>query len=154
MTGASCYPCAVMSSARKETVKALTARAGDSWCALPLSRVRRVVRRLKLFPLPGASDHVAGLAEIDGEPLVVLSLERLVGAPTGATSELPVTLLVESGAPGSGEVLGLIADEAGEIVHLDESQVVGPSRGLIRGEAHLEHGIVRLLDLARLGRTS
>ena len=133
-------------------VKALLARAGDHWCALPLPRVRRVVKTLKLYPLPGAGNEIAGLAEVDGEPLVVMSLERLIEAPAGAAAEFPITLLVEAGAESSAEVVGLVADEAGDIVRLDEGSIVGPPRGLVRGETRLERGLVRVLDLAALGR--
>lgn len=130
--------------------KALTLRAGDVWCALPLPRVLRVVKSLKLHPLPGAGPEIAGLAEVDGEPLVIFSLERLLGAPAGAAAEFPVTLLVEAG-PEMGEVVGLVADEAGDIVRLDATAIAGPARGLVRGEARLAHGLVRVLDLAALG---
>ncbi len=132
-------------------MKVLTARAGDHWCALPLTQVRRVMNALKLSTLPGASREVEGLAEVDGEPLVVLSLERLIDAPAGPTSEHPVTLLVECRPGNSDEVVGLAAEETGEIVRLDEAAVVGPARGLIRGEAHVEDRLVQVLDLTRLG---
>lgn len=130
--------------------KALTLRAGDAWCALPLPRVRRVIKSLKLHPLPGAGPEIAGLAEVDGEPLVILSLERLLDAPAGPAAEFPVTLLVEAG-PDMNEVVGLVADEAGDIVRLDAAAIAGPSRGLVRGEARHERGLVRVLDLSALG---
>lgn len=141
-------------SSDKARIKTLLTRAGDSWCALPLARVRRVIRALKLYPLPGAGEVVAGLAEVDGEPLVILSLERLLDAPAGASAEFPVTLLVESGAPGSAEVVGLAADEAGDIVVLDSAQIVGPPRGIVQGETQTDHGPVRFLDLSRMGTPS
>ncbi len=140
-----------MSSGRSDSLKALTARAGDYWCALPLARVRRVIRSLKLYPLPGSGEEVAGLAEVDGEPVVVLSLERLIEAPAGARTEFPVTLLVEVGAGNAHEVLGLAVDEAGDIVLLREASIIGPPRGLVRGETQVEKTVVRVLDPAELG---
>lgn len=133
-----------------EAFKALTVRAGDAWCAMPLPRVRRVIRSLKLHPLPGAGPEIAGLAEVDGEPLVILSLERLIEAPPGPAAEFPITLLVEVGG-AAREVVGLAADQPGDIVYLVGSAIAGPSRGLIRGEARLGRGLVRVLDLAALG---
>lgn len=142
---------------QRELTKALTLRAGDAWCALPLGRVRRLLTGLRLFPLPGAGPEIAGLAEVDGEPLVVLSLERLVDAPAGAAADHEVTVLALAGAgDGSGgtsaaEVVGLRADEAGEIVRLDPDAIVGPPKGLVRGEMRGERGLLRVLDLDELG---
>lgn len=133
-------------------VKALLARAGDCWCAIPLEDLRRVLPAVKLYPLPGAGWEIAGLAEVEGEPLVVLSLERLVEAPVGAGSEYPVTLVVAAGA--RRETLGLAADEAGEIVQLDRAQATGVARGVVAGEVALGSRVVRVLELARLGQES
>jgi chemotaxis signal transduction protein len=141
-----------MAESEPESLKALTVRAGDRWCALPLSQVRRVVRSVKLHPLPGADPEIAGLAEIDGEPLVILSLERLIESPPGPTAEFPVALIVEAGGEPSAEVLGLLADEAGDIVRFPVAAIAGPPRGLVRGEARLEQGVVEVLDLELLGR--
>ena len=136
---------------RQGTLKALTARAGDHWFAFPLSRVRRVIQDLKLHPLPGAGDVIAGLAEVDGEPLVILSLERLTGAPPGPSGEFPVTLLVAAGPEPGVEVVGLIAEEAGGIVRIDEETIVGPPKGILRGEVRLDQDLVRVLDPGLLG---
>lgn len=141
-----------MADTEAESLRALTVRAGDRWCALPLPRVRRVVRSLKLHPLPGADEEIAGLAEIDGEPLVILSLERLIEAPPGPAGELPVALIVEAGGGPRSEVVGLLADEAGDIVGIPTAAIAGPPRGLVRGEARLERGVVKVLDLELLGR--
>lgn len=110
-----------------------------------------MIRSLKLHPLPGSGEEVAGLAEVDGEPVVVLSLERLIEAPAGARAEYPATLLVDVGTGHHHEVLGLAVDEAGDIVHLREASIVGPARGLVRGETHLEKSIVRVLEVTELG---
>jgi purine-binding chemotaxis protein CheW len=130
-------------------VKALLARAGDSWCAIPLEDLRRVLPAVKLYPLPGSGWEIAGLAEVDGEPLVVLSLERLLAAPAGAGSEYPVTLVVAAGP--RREVVGLAADEAGEIVQLDRRSAAGGSRGIVAGELAVGERVVHVVELARLG---
>jgi chemotaxis signal transduction protein len=155
----SCYASRVMSKSqtdllKADLLKAVMARAGDSWCALPLTKVRRVIRSLKLYPLPGSGEEIAGLAEVDGEPIVVLSLERVIGAPPGPSAEFPATLLVEVGDGGVQEVLGLAVDEAGDIVDLKETLIVGPAQGLVRGETHVDKIPVRVIDLAELGRTA
>ncbi|HEY0781946.1 MAG TPA: chemotaxis protein CheW, partial [Thermoanaerobaculia bacterium] len=75
----------------------LLVQAGEYVCALPLPRVRRVVRALTVHPLPGASAELKGLAEFGGEPLPILDLAQLVRAPQGANPALPVTIVVWAG---------------------------------------------------------
>ena len=41
--------------------------------------------------------------------------------------------------------------EAGDIFDLDESSVVGPSLGVVRGETEIAGRVTRVLDLAVLG---
>ena len=67
----------------------LLVQAGDRLCALPLARVRRVVRALPVCPLPGSAPELLGLAEFGGEPLPVLDLATLVGAPPPAGAAPP-----------------------------------------------------------------
>ncbi|HEV8630866.1 MAG TPA: chemotaxis protein CheW [Thermoanaerobaculia bacterium] len=132
--------------------KALLARAGDCWCAIPLDDLRRVLPAVKLHPLPGAGWEIAGLAEVEGEPLVVLNLERLVEAPPGAAADFPVTLVVAAGA--RRETIGLAADEAGDIVLLDPARASGERRGVAAGELAVGDRLVRLVALGRLGSES
>lgn len=132
------------------SVRALVARAGDRWCAVPLQRVRRVIPTPRVHPLPGASDIVSGLAEVEGDPLVILDLRQLVGAPQGAPAEHPVTLIVQAGSPSEGEILGLSVDEAGDITRLRPDDLVGTPHGIVRGETESADRVLLVLDLALL----
>lgn len=129
----------------------LLVRAGEYVCALPLVRVRRVVRALPVHPLPGASATLKGLAEFGGEPLPVLDLARLVRAPQGANPTYPVTVVVWAGRAGDRELLGLSADAALELAPLPPGSLVGGDGGLIAGEAVIGGRAVRVLDLEALG---
>lgn len=129
----------------------LLVRAGDQVCALPLGAVRRVVRSLAIHPLPGAAPELCGLAEFAGEPLPVLDLARLVGAPRGATPAFPVTVVVWTGPPQAREMVGLAADAALEVVEVSPEAVVGSAAGFLAGDASVAGEVVRVLDLAALG---
>ncbi len=133
------------------SLRCLLVRAGDYLCAVPVASVRRVVRALTVHALPGASPELSGLAEFSGEPLPVLDLARLVGAPPGATPSYPVTVVVWAGPPDSHEAVGLAADAALEIAEVSPSSVVGGGGGVVRGEAAVGGRPVRVLDLELLG---
>jgi purine-binding chemotaxis protein CheW len=130
----------------------LLVQAGDYVCALPLRSVRRVLRALAVHPLPGASAELKGLAEFAGEPLPVLELARLVGAPPGANPTYPVTVVVWVGPEDSREAVGLAADAALEVVDVPLNAVVSGGGGFILGEAAVGGSVVRVLNLEALGR--
>jgi chemotaxis signal transduction protein len=123
----------------------LLVRVGGTTAALPAGAVRRVVRALRLHPLPGAGPGLIGLAEFAGEPLAVLDLARLLGVDGAATGPAPpVTVVAWVGAAAERELVGLAVDEALEVTSLEGAAVA-------EGEALLRGAPVRLLDLERLG---
>jgi chemotaxis signal transduction protein len=130
--------------------RCLLVRAGDRLCALPLARVRRVVRALPVTPLPGAAPELLGIAEFGGEPLPVLDLARLVGAAPDPAPALPVTVVVLAGRAGEAEELaGLAADAAADIAEVPASAADGaaPLREALAGDRP-----VTVVDLAAIGR--
>jgi purine-binding chemotaxis protein CheW len=134
-----------------ESVRCLLVQTGDYVCALPLVRVQRVVRALTVHPLPGAAAELLGLAEFGGEPLPVLDLGRLVGAPPGANPAAPVTIVARVGPAPAEELAGLAADAALDIVELPLGQLAGSGGALVRGEVVAGGQPTRLLDLAAIG---
>jgi purine-binding chemotaxis protein CheW len=129
----------------------LLVQAGDYVCALPLRSVRRVLRALTVHPLPGATDELKGLAEFGGEPLPVLELARLVGAPPGAKPAYPVTIVVWVGPQDARELVGLAADAALEVSEVQLTSVVAGDGGFILGEALVDGELVRVVNLEALG---
>ena len=129
----------------------LLVRAGEYVCALPLDAVRRVLRAVAVYPLPGSAPELMGLAEFGGDPLPVLDLARLVRAPQGANPAFPVTVVAWAGAAAARELVGLAADAALDVVSLARVPPVGGDGGLVRGEAMVGGEVVRVLDLAALG---
>lgn len=113
--------------------------------------MRRVVRALAVRPLPGSAEELKGLAEFAGEPLPVVDLAKLVGAPPGANPEYPVTVVAWAGPDDARELIGLTADGALEVVSLPAQSVVAGEGGVVFGEANVEGEPVRVLNLEALG---
>jgi chemotaxis signal transduction protein len=124
---------------------------GEQLCALPLLAVRRVVRQLPVKPLPGAGEALLGLAEFAGEPLPVLDLGRLLGAPPGANPDLPVTVVAWAGSEPQRELVGLAADAALEVVELATADITVLPGGIVHGEVPVHGRAARVLDLVELG---
>ncbi len=133
------------------SLRALLVETGEYLCALPVNQVRQVVRALPIHPLPGASPELLGLAEFTGEPIPVLDLGRLVGAPPAARPANPVTVVVWAGPPDARELVGLAADAALEIVEIAPADVAAAGPGLVGGEVALGGRTTCLLNLEALG---
>jgi chemotaxis signal transduction protein len=134
--------------------RCLLVQAGEQECALPLDRVRRVVRALQVHPLPGAAPALLGLAEYGGEPLPVLDLARLLGAPPTGAGATAVTVIVAVGPRGATELVGLAAEAALDIAETPLSALPGNDHAMVVGEVLLAGRPVRVLDLGALGATA
>jgi len=129
----------------------LLVQAGDEKCALPLDRVRRIVRALSVTPLPGASAELKGLAEFGGEPLTVLDFSRLLGAAPGASPAYPVTVIAWAGPDESHELVGLQVDAVLEVVSVPADNIAAGGDGIVRGDVSLGGEPVRVISLSVLG---
>jgi len=143
-----------MSSGSADATRCLLVQCAGQVCALPLARVRRVVRALQVSPLPGGAPELLGLAEFGGEPLPVLDLARLLGAgPSGATAHA-VTVVAFAGPRDAAELLGLAADAALDIVEIPAVAPLAGGPALIASEVVVAGRPVRVLQLSTLGATS
>lgn len=94
----------------------LVVRAGGRRLGLPARLVRRVVRQLTVYPIPGSAPRFAGLAQLGGEPVPVVDLAVEIGTaePTAAPTRLAV--VVEIAGAGGPVPLALAVDDAVDIV--------------------------------------
>jgi chemotaxis signal transduction protein len=127
----------------------LTVRAGDDVCAIPIDCVRRVVSGLEVYAVPGSSGALLGLAEYNGEPLIVVDLASVVGgvgapAPAGADA-----VVVRIHRADGDEIVALAVYEALDLVDLTADEMIEESRGVVVGRAPLGATLVQILDLDR-----
>src|SRR5437763_5879965 len=94
---------------------ALTFQIGEEKLALDIRRVREVVPRVRLRPVGGAPDWLAGVFVYRGEVVPVIDLHRLAGAgecPGHLSSRI---VLVPQPRPGGERLLGLLATQVADI---------------------------------------
>ncbi len=103
------------------TSRYLLVRTGGRRCALPLDVVRRVVRGLQIYPVPGSDQRLLGLAQFGGEPMAIVDLAALFDEVGGRHGD-GVTVVVGRRSGGdSGSVLGLAVDEVAEVSEIEGS---------------------------------
>src|SRR4051812_9802751 len=94
----------------------LTFQVGREALALDIHRVREVVPRVRLGPISGAPDWLAGVFVYRGQVIPVIDLHRLSGGaecPPHLSSRI---ILVPLGGPDGGErLLGLLATQVADI---------------------------------------
>ena len=132
----------------------LTFQVGPEPLALDIRRVREVVPRVRLRPVSGAPDWLAGVFVYRGEVVPVLDLHRLAGGgecPLHLSSRI---ILVPHSTPGGERLLGLLATQVADIREVPGEQP--PASLAAEGRADLGpvvadgDGVLRLLALDRL----
>jgi purine-binding chemotaxis protein CheW len=143
-----------VNAAQKSGELHLLVRAGADLCALPVHRIRRIVRELPVSPLPGAAPELRGLAEFGGEPMPVLDLVRLVGAAPGANPTYPLIVVGWAGPDERRELVGFAVDAVLEVANVVAEAIVPAAGGWFRGDVSLGGRAVRVLDPEELGARS
>ncbi len=122
---------------------------GHEICAIPIARVRRIISGLSVYPLPGATGPLRGLAEYNGEPLVVLDLADVVGSPGGSALSVGDFIIVWMCREDGEELVVLAVDEALDIVDLSPEDVVEETRGVVVGRVAVGDSVAQVMDLDR-----
>jgi purine-binding chemotaxis protein CheW len=138
----------------EESVKVVLVRAGVGHYAFLGRDIQEILSGNEIFWVPGLPDFLPGLIHVRGDIESVIDIQRLLGAPPGA-----------SGATGRLIVMavrqdfrsGILVDEVEDVVDLPRSAIQPPLitleegvRDLVAGEIRLGERLVPLLDLERL----
>jgi chemotaxis-related protein WspB len=134
----------------------LTFQVGPEAFALDIRRVREVVPRVRLRPVSGAPDWLAGLFVYRGQAVPVLDLHRLTGAgecPPHLSSR--IILVPYGGHDSPNGLLGLLATQVADIREVAPAArpLVGlagesvPDLGAVLADGT---GLLRLLDPDKL----
>lgn len=130
-------------------MKVLVFHIGLDRYGLRLGGVSRVLPAASLKLLPLAPAYVAGLLDLHGEPVPVIDLSQLTGAPAPQLWFDTRIILVDYPAGASSRTLGLLAEHVAGIETVDEksfaeSGVAGaPFLGQVAGG---EAGMLQLVE--------
>jgi purine-binding chemotaxis protein CheW len=104
------------------TVRVLTFRVGDRWCAIDIAGVREVLSDWRVLDVPLAPSPVAGLVVVRGEIVTAVDLAPAGGGSGGPLSRDAVVL------DGRSPAVAVVVDEIGDVmeVAVDEGSS-GPS---------------------------
>lgn len=129
-------------------------RCAQSVFGIPIDRVREIVMVPEITPVPDSGESIRGIINLRGRILPVLDLGLRLGLGPGPHDRSGRIVVVE---PDQQQFLGLLVDEASEVLRLAEGQLspppellAGSLQGSVRLVARLEERLLLLLDLPRL----
>jgi purine-binding chemotaxis protein CheW len=122
---------------------------GDPY-ALPIERVREIVRLRPITPVPRVPTAVRGVISLRGEVVEVLDLRLRLGLEPREASRTSRIVVLHA---EDGSVAGLLVDSVRDVLRIPEDQIRSASGGendavaalLVRGDE-----FVSLLDLDRV----
>jgi purine-binding chemotaxis protein CheW len=98
---------------------------GDDPYALPVERVREIVRLRSITPIPRVPEAVRGVLSLRGEIVQVIDLRRRLGLPPD-TRENPRRRIVVLGGE-DGQMTGVLVDRVSEVLRLREDALRPPT---------------------------
>jgi len=113
--------------------------------ALPIERVREIVRLRALTPMPNVPEAVLGVLSLRGEIVQVIDARRRFGLPSISPGRASRVIVITS---EHGDVTGLLVDSVREVLRVDESELRAPTHadgGLIAALAPRGAGFVSVV---------
>ena len=127
----------------------LTFPLGGAAYALPVERVREIVRIRPITPVPRVPEAVLGVISLRGEIVQVVDLRRRLGLEPLEPGRSSRVIVVHD---GDGRVAGLLVDGVTDVISVDED-AMRPAAGDARSvEALYARGdeFVSLVDIERV----
>lgn len=123
---------------------------GDSPYAIPVERVREIVRMRAVTPVPRVPSEIRGVIALRGEVVQVVDLRMCLGLPTPETGRQTRIIVLHG---DDDRVAGILVDGVREVVRVAEDDVRPATGG--EGDAVSElflsdEEFVSILDLDRV----
>ncbi len=123
--------------------------AGDPY-AVPVERVREIVRARTLTPVPRVPAVILGVLSLRGEVVEVVDLRQRLGHPQGEASRTQRIIVFHG---DEGQVCGLLVDSVTEVLRVEESELRPPAESdsqLVTGMCRRGDRFVSVLDVERV----
>lgn len=131
--------------------------AGETAFGADIRDVREIIRLESITAIPGAPGHIAGVTNVRGEVVPLLSLRSLMGIPSCEHDKETRVLILDCRPP-----LGLIVDAVGDVKSIAGTAIEPmPSitnttgiNNLYKGIAKLPDRMIILMDLKRISAST
>jgi purine-binding chemotaxis protein CheW len=94
--------------------------------AIPIARVREVLRKEKITKLPNAKDYMKGIINLRGGSVPVVDLRTRFGMNEAEETKQTAIIVLDVAGPHGDEIMGVIADAVHEVVIIDDDSMEAP----------------------------
>ena len=115
--------------------------------ALPIERVREIVRRRPITPIPRLPAELLGVIALRGRVIEVIDLRQRLGLPAGDPDRRSRIVVAHD---GEGRVAGLLVDAVEAVVPAGEMAPVDGAAGSVEGLSRIGRRFVSIVDLDRV----
>ncbi len=121
---------------------------GEPRCALPLARVKKVIRAVEISPLPGAPEIILGVINVAGTLIPVIDVRRRFRFPERELSIDDRYVIAET----ASRLVALVVDGVDEISEVTDEELVlaeqcQPFAEHLKGVAKIKGNLIMIYDL-------
>ena len=124
--------------------------------AVDVTLVEKVVRNIAFTPVPAAPGAVAGIANMKGGIVTLLSLSELLGRKR---SDKAVHAVVFKALTSGNDQMGLLIDQPDDLISIDDDDITPPHLSgsgsevfFVTGLAEINDRLLRIIDLDLINR--
>jgi purine-binding chemotaxis protein CheW len=118
--------------------------------AVPVERVREIVRMGPVTPIPRTPEDVRGVISLRGEMIELIDLGRRLGLGPTEPSRRARIIVIKT---GDGEVVGLLVDTVREVLRVSAEEIqpaTGSATGAVNDLCKFQDEFVSMIELDRL----
>jgi purine-binding chemotaxis protein CheW len=140
-------------SPKQDSVQVINFQVGGDEYAVDIQSVREVTGLREITQLPNAPPFVKGVINLRGEVIPIIDLREKLGITQVEYDDLTNIIFVELEA----KVIGVVVDRVSHVIRLSSADISpappligGLSGRFVTGVAKLEHGLVVILNMAKI----
>jgi purine-binding chemotaxis protein CheW len=118
----------------------ITFALGDEWYGIDIANVKEISKVIDIYFIPSAPNHIAGTINLRGAIVPVIDLSRFLGLSNLPAATDTSIVVVEH----NQVIMGLLADQVGDIVDVPLSSIEPPLTTIEKSKAACLEGGVEL----------
>lgn len=103
--------------------KYLTFALADEEYALPVLKVREIIKMMEITQVPKVPPHVKGVINLRGKVIPIVDLRLKFGFPPQAATERTCIIVVDAAINGGRSSLGFVVDGVNEVMNIAAEEI-------------------------------